>query len=253
MFKRLLAALFLAVLFAPPAYADVAAPAMQGGFDKGLKAYNAQDWRDAVILLRPLADAGDARAMVLLGNMYENGYGLVLSHAEAMRLYKRAAIGKNNTAAMNAVAAMYVDGQGVPADIRTARAWFRRSALLGDQTGALFYAIILYQGSKNPRNPAKPHLDKAYKWYKICAAGKQNPGYAKACARAAAGLAAKFLKKDAVAALDKEAASWKPLEAKDLGPPPPDPQTPQAAVKKPSAPTPKRRDTGAIHPYPVLP
>ncbi|MDE2337570.1 MAG: sel1 repeat family protein [Alphaproteobacteria bacterium] len=220
----------------------------------GQKAYNAQQWQTAVTELRPLADAGDVRAMILLANMYENGYGLVVSHTEAMRLYKRAAISGNNPQAMDAVGAMYVDGRGVTPDLKTARAWFLRSASLGDQTGALFSAIILYEGNKNIFNPATPDLPEAYKWYRICAAETQKPAYAKACARAAEGLAKKFLKKGEAARLDKEAASWKPVVPKDLGPAPPDPVPPsKAELRNRVLRTLKRQDTPAVRPDPVLP
>ena len=255
MLKRMVIALALVLLFAPPARADFAA---------GLKAYNARDWRGAIINLRPLADQGDARALLIIGNMYRNGYGVLQNRAEAMKLYKRAA-GMNNTQAMNAVGAMYVDGQGAQPDIKTARAWFRRSALLGDQTGAVFYGIILFQGNSNPDNPFQPDFAKAYKWYKICAAEKQNPGYTKVCAHVADALAHRYLKKEQADKIDREVAAWKPLAAKDLGPAPSDqaPKTEQAPklkeippriiINKLALPTQKQPEKNAPRPAGLLP
>ncbi len=256
MSKRLFIALALLLLSASPARADFAA---------GIKAYNMRDWRGAIVNLRPLANAGDARAMILLANMYHDGYGVLQNRTEAMKLYKRAALEANNTQAMNAVAAMYVSGEGTAPNLLAAAGWFRRSALLGDQTGALFYGIILFQGNNAPNNFFPPDFAKAYKWYKICAGEKQNPGYTKICAHVADALAHKYLKKKQIEEIDKAAAAWKPLQPKDLGPPPPDqppekappeklmPPPPRITINPPVLPKPKSPKKNAPRPAELMP
>jgi hypothetical protein len=222
MLKHILLIAALLSITASPAFAD---------FDAGKKAYDKKDWSTAIKELRPLAEAGDDRAMVVLGNMYNDGLGIIPSHKEAMALYKRAATEKNNTQGMDAVGAMYVSALGVDQNLQTALAWFHRSAMLGDQTGAFFYATIIFEGNKTPPNQVTPDLYHAYVWFKIAAAEKQNAKLQPIAAKFAKALAAKMLKADQVASADKEVAAWKPSDVKDLGPVPPDPPPAPAPVQ----------------------
>jgi len=227
MLQRILLILFLITLTAP-AFA---------GFDEGKKAYDKKDWKTAITELRPLAEAGDDRAMILLANMYSDGYGVVPSHEEALKLYKRAAIEKNNPQAMDALGAAYVSALGVDQNLQTALQWFKRSAELGDQNGAFFYAAIQVQGNKTRPNEIQPDFYNAYKWFRIAAAETQSKIFQYYSAQFAQGiLAKKLLTFDQAAKADKEAAAWKPVAVKDLGPPPADPpQAPQIPVPVPAS------------------
>ena len=168
---------------ASPAFAD---------FDAGKKAYDKKDWLTAIQQLRPLAEAGDDRAMVILGNMYSNGgFGVMASHTEALSLYCRAATEKNNAQAMDVIGAMYVSGFGVNQNLQIALQWFNRSALLGDQIGAFYYATIQLQGNKTPPNQLTPDIYSAYKWYKIAAAENQYAKFQDTAAKIAQGIITK--------------------------------------------------------------
>jgi len=241
MLKYILTIAALLSLAVSPAFA---------GFDEGKKAYDKKDWATAIKELRPLAETGDDRAMVILGNMYNDGLGIIPSHKEAMSLYKRAATEKNNTQAMDAVGAMYVSAVGVDQNLETALAWFHRSAMLGDQAGAFFYATILYEGNKTPPNKLAPDLYHAYIWFKIAAAEKQNAKLQAVCARFAQGLATKMLLGGQVIEGDKEVAAWKPVDIKTLGPVPPDPP-PAPAPAMNSVPKPKAQDKPLPHSEPL--
>ncbi len=245
MLKYILTIAVLLSFMATPAFA---------GFDEGKKAYDKKEWAKAIKELRPLAEAGDDRAMIILGNMYEGGLGIIPSHSEAMRLYKRAATEKNNTEAMDAVGGMYVSALGVDQNLETALAWFHRSAMLGDQTGAFFYATILFEGNKTAPNKLAPDLYQAYVWYKIAAAEKQNAKMQSVCARLAQGLSNKMLLGDQVEKANKEIAAWKPVTVKDLGPvpvdPPQAPQQPKADPKN-SVPSPKALERLLPHSDPI--
>lgn len=194
---RILALLFL---FTTPALA---------GYDEGHAAFARKDWARAIAELRPAAEAGDDRALFLLGRMYLDGNGVVSSPSEALGLYRRAAE-KNNTEAMISIAALHQGGIGVKKDPAAARAWFGRAAALGNQAAAFLYAIALFQA--DPPDPAG-----AYKWLKIAAAGK---GYAKVAEAAAAALppVANRLTSVERLRLDKEAAAWQPAAPATLGP-----------------------------------
>lgn len=211
----LLVLLFLSLLASPAC----------AGFEEGKNAYNRKDWVGAITELRPLAEVGDDRAMIIIANMYNDGLGVIQSPAEAFSLYKRAA-GKNNTEAMVAIAALYTSGEGVDQNLNTAAQWFLRAANLGDQTGAFFYATILFRGNKSPTDDIKPDLYNSYKWFRIAAKEKQYPKYQQAAEELAKRVAEKFLPAEDVARADKEAASWKPIDVSSLGPAPADPAVP---------------------------
>lgn len=208
--------LFLLVaFFAIPARAD---------FDAGRAAYNKKEWREAILHLRPLAEKGDDRAMILLGNMYKEGYGVIRNDEEAFELYQRAALGHDNTEAMVAMASMYTSGLGVPRSVTTAKKIFERAALLGDQTGAFFYASILFRGNNHPADDLKPDLEAAYKWLKIAGKQKAYPKFTNAALEMATQMEQKHLNTEQVQRLSAEADVWRPLTAKELGPfsvPPP--------------------------------
>ena len=243
--RILLISFFLA--FSSPAFA---------GFDEGKQAYDKKDWLTAIKELRPLAERGDDRAMILLANMYAGGYGVVPSHEESLALYKRAAIEKSNPQAMDAVGAAYVSATGVDQNLATALEWFHRSAKLGDQMGAFFYASILVQGNKTAPNKIQPDPYAAYKWFKIAAANPQNPTFQQYSDKIAQGIIAKkMLTPEEIVKVEKEVAAWKPIEAKDLGPVPVDPpQTPKKPVPVPekestvkSLPPPAATDKPLMH------
>jgi TPR repeat protein len=161
-----------------------------------------------------------------------------------MALYKRAATEKNNPQAMDVVGAMYFSALGVDQNIQTALQWFHRSAMLGDQIGAFFYATLLYQGNKTEPNKLEPDLYNAYKWYKIAATENENAVFKKDAATFARSLSERKLSADQVAKADKEIADWKPVDIKNidqaLGPVPEDPPqapTPPPAPVKSASPT----------------
>lgn len=206
-FAAVFAALFIA--FAAPA---------QAGFEDGKAAYDMQRWRDAILTLRPLAENGDARALVLLGNMYSEGLGVAQDHGEAFISYRRAA-SYGNADGMVAVATFYKNGLGVEVNDPLAIKWFERAAKSGHQAGAFFYAIELYQGSKGENFDLKPDHPQAYQWMRVAAQGKNFPAMAEAADRAAREIAKKLIPEE-VSAGDKAAKDFKPVPFADLGPAP---------------------------------
>jgi hypothetical protein len=196
----------------------------QAGFAEGQDAYNKKNWKQVIIELRPLAEAGDDRAMMLIGNMYNEGFGVIKSPSEAINLYKRAAI-LNNTEAMLSIAAMYTSGIGVQKNMNTALKWFERAALLDNQVGAFFYATILYRGNNSPADDIKPDHYNAYKWYKIVAISKKFPKFSNLARDLALAMTKDKISAADSAKADKEALEWKPVDPATLGPIPPDPQS----------------------------
>lgn len=195
------------------------APA-HAGFDEGLMSYNKKDWQGAIVNLRPAAEQGDDRAMVILANMYHDGLGVQKDVKESFRLYHRAAE-KHNPAAMLATASMYQQGDGVPANSRLAIDWFKRSADLGHQTGAFFYAMAIYQGSRGKTFDIKPDNVAAYQYLRLAAKNGGNENITRAASALADTLAQRLTGEEMTRATQK-IAEWKPVAPENIGPLPED-------------------------------
>ena len=105
-----------------------AGPALAGGPEDGLAAYNAGDYATALRLCRPLAEQGDAQAQYLLGRMHEKGRGVDRDFSAAARWYRMAAE-RNHHESQYRLAVAYAYGLGdLAQDDAQAIAWLRRSA-----------------------------------------------------------------------------------------------------------------------------
>jgi hypothetical protein len=103
------------------------AAAAWAGIDEGVAAYDEGDYTTAMAELRPLADAGDARAQFYLGEIYEGGLGVAQNDAKALEWYRRAAE-QGLAKAQYHLGLLYEIGGNVPRDYATAAAWHRRAA-----------------------------------------------------------------------------------------------------------------------------
>lgn len=131
-----------------------------GELGKGTRAFEAGDYAVALDALQPLAKEGDPDAMNMLGQMYENGWGLEQDIERAKQLYNRGAAQghlasvnslralKNkeyqvelqqvrpaaeagDAAAQNRLGEMYEFGYGVQRDAAQALRWYRMAAEQG--------------------------------------------------------------------------------------------------------------------------
>ncbi|MDB5606046.1 MAG: sel1 repeat family protein [Bradyrhizobium sp.] len=116
--RRSLSAVLLVLLFGAGAtqmaYADALA--------RGNAAYSRGDYVRAVRELSPLAQRGNPRALVLLGFMYEHGFGAPQAYDAAADLYTRAAV-QGNPFAQSMLGLMYDKGHGVPQNVVLAYKW----------------------------------------------------------------------------------------------------------------------------------
>lgn len=215
--RRLFVSVFGLLLWLPVLWLLVATPAM-ADFAAGKKAYDTAQWEEAILNLRPAAEVeNDPRAMVLLGNMYVDGFGVIRDPAEAFLLYRRAArLGLPE--AMVLLGGMYQQGLSVAANLPRALLWYDRAARAGAQNGAFLLAGHLYQGYKSESADIKPDHPVAYQWFLVAARGG-NPAIAKAANEAASAMA-DTLDPQARAAAEAFAAGFKPLKPEDLGPSP---------------------------------
>lgn len=237
MLTRLLTIVFIAALaFAPaPVLASAAkenpadskkkaekektpAELREEAFGRGKRAYDRGDWLKAIANLRPLAEYGDTRAMILLGNMYSNGSGVTKDLKESFALYHRAAVA-NSLDGMVAIAAMYQTGMGIGVNTRLAIGWYERAARLGSQAGALFYGIHQFQGSKGSTYDLKPDHEAAYKWFRIAATRGDDRKIRANAFSLAKRLEAK-LPPDRVIEINNFVKEWAPDTLEMLGPNP---------------------------------
>lgn len=240
MLKRLLlSSVLLAALTAPvfAAAPSTSAPTMveageqaaaNATFNLGKKAYDEKRWIQAIYYMRPLAESGDERAMIILANMYSIGLGVAQDYKQAFSLYHKASL-RNNTDATVAVAAMYQKGLGIPRNMRLATEWYARAARLGHRVGALYYALNLYKGNKGKtaNDELKPDHPLAYKWALIVSLHAKDEQTQKV-AKELADRLAKLLTPEQLAIGQQDAVAWKDETPEQIGAFPSEAATPAA-------------------------
>ena len=80
--------------------------------EEGVAAYDAKDYADALRILRPLAEAGEAEAQYYLGEMYSNGLGIAQDYDEALQWY-RLAVEQGHPGGQVGLGYLYGNGNGV--------------------------------------------------------------------------------------------------------------------------------------------
>ncbi|HIJ43845.1 MAG TPA: hypothetical protein HPP75_07700 [Rhodospirillaceae bacterium] len=98
-----------------------------GHLDAVRKALDHGDTDAALDDLRPLAEKGDTKAQVLLGDLFLKGQGVPHNYSMAWQWYQRAALAGNAQAQFK-LANMYRKGLGVPYYLSKAVEWYGRAA-----------------------------------------------------------------------------------------------------------------------------
>lgn len=133
-------------------------------FETADAAYRDAEYAKALDLVRPLADAGDARAQALLGVMHYRGRGVAQDYDEAVKWFRRAA-DQNEVAGLFYLGFMYSEGQGVPQDFAESAKWFGLAAERGDPGSQYNLALSLAKGETG-----QPDNVNAYMWFNLAAA-----------------------------------------------------------------------------------
>ena len=110
---------------APPTPAQQLAAAEQ--------AFGSKRDADAVALLKPLAEAGNVRAELKMGDAYAEGRGVERNLTAAEQWYEKAAL-VGDTDAMLKLGAMFATGNGVARNNNLAYIWYGTAAGLGSST-----------------------------------------------------------------------------------------------------------------------
>lgn len=96
----------------------------------GLAAYYLEDYEQALKILRPLAEDGEAEAQDLLGRMYERGHGVTQDGQRALELYRLAADQGYPAAQVN-LGWLFALGEGVTQDLIVAHMWWNVASANG--------------------------------------------------------------------------------------------------------------------------
>ena len=113
----------------------------------------------ARILLEEATAAGDAKAQVDLGLLYENDKWQLHDPAKSVDWYEKGAA-NGETYAMTRLGKLYEEGRGVPCDFEKAFEYYRRAAINGDLAG-MGKLAGLYE---NGRGTLQDHAS-AREWY----------------------------------------------------------------------------------------
>jgi TPR repeat protein len=116
--RRRLAAAVLAGLFTTGAMTSAHADALA----RGTAAYSRGDYNRAARELTPLAQRGNARALGLLGFLYEHGFGEPQIYSVAADLYTQGAV-QGDPFSQAMLGLMYDKGHGVPLNFVLAYIW----------------------------------------------------------------------------------------------------------------------------------
>jgi len=154
---------------------------------------------DAAKWLERAAEQGLPVAQYRLGTLYERGRGVPADAVKALHWYELAAQAGNRKA-MHNLAVAYASGSGTQKNLAEAARWFSKAASLGLSDSQFNLAVLYERGLGVPQS-----LLDAYKWYAIAAAAGDTESKARIDALATQ------ISADDRAAAQKAADAFKPL------------------------------------------
>jgi uncharacterized protein len=142
---RLLFVLLLAVSLAMPGRTDPGAKA------RGLAAFSAARYAEALQEWERAADASDGEAALYIGLLHDLGRGVVQDARMALNWYERAAA-LGNAIAMFNIGVLYDSGTGVRRDGAMAADWYRKAASVGMPRADYALGLMYMTGDGVPRD-----------------------------------------------------------------------------------------------------
>ena len=110
--------------------------------ENGIKAFKAQKYTEALNLLQPLANHGNAEAQCIIGNIYHLGLGVEKNGSEALKWYLKSAK-QGDPIASNNLAGIYLMGDcGVIPNQEQAIEWYKLSQEKGFIKNPLFEKML---------------------------------------------------------------------------------------------------------------
>lgn len=133
-------------------------------YEDGVAAYKSGNFPQAYAALLPIATAGDPLAQFYIASMYDEGEGVELDDAEAVKWYRMSAEQGDADAQVN-LGLMYSEGEGVSEDDTEALRWFRKAAAQNDADAQYLLGRIHQMGNGVDEDAAE-----ALRWYRLSAA-----------------------------------------------------------------------------------
>ena len=137
--------------------------------EDGVAAYRQGDFTAAMRLLRPLADAGDAKAEFHLGRMYALGQGVGQDPRQAVAWYRKAAE-HGDAEAEFVLGVMSLDRSGASQDAGQAVAWLRKAADKGVFNAQFRLGMMYAKGASG----LEPDPIAARMWLSLAAERAEN-------------------------------------------------------------------------------
>lgn len=137
--------------------------------DAAVQAYLRGEFNRAAMLLRPIAQGGDAQAQTYMGILYERGKGVPKDYAESAKWYRLAAV-QGKADAQKHLADMYRKGNGVSQDFAQAVIWYTKAAEQGVQAAQYNLGQLYANGEGIERDYVR-----SYMWFNIAAISGNAP------------------------------------------------------------------------------
>ncbi|MFC7333167.1 SPOR domain-containing protein [Rhodocista pekingensis] len=150
----LLPGLLLAAAVAGACLLPALAPAARADMETGRTAFRAGDMAAALTEFRKEAEAGNAEAQYLVGQMTALGQGTARDVPGGLVWLERAAAA-GNVEAMTAAGSLYASGDGVKADFGRAFALLRPAAEAGDAEAQNNLGVLYYFGLGTEPDPVQ--------------------------------------------------------------------------------------------------
>ena len=128
-------------------------------FEKGMAAYDAEDYATALQELKKAAEQGHAKAQFNLAQIYSNvvGRGVPQDDKEAVKWYRLAAE-QGQAQAQNNLGFMYANGEGVIQDDKEAVKWYRLGAEQGYASAQNNLGFMYGTGTGVPQDNVYSHM-----------------------------------------------------------------------------------------------
>ncbi len=130
-------------------------------YQQGLDAYNSADYETALAKWQLPADSGDANSQFGLGQMYGNGFGVMMDDDQAIKYYGLAVEQGHGQAQCN-LGVMYQNGWGVTQSDEEAARLFTLAAEQGVTEAQIAVGRMFSLDYSDAYDPVQ-----AYKWFSI--------------------------------------------------------------------------------------
>jgi hypothetical protein len=132
-------------------------------FEDGVAVFGRHDYAAAMRIFGPLADNGSARAAYYMGRMYDHGWGVPQSSAQAATWFRKAA-DQGHAPSESSLGYYYLWGDGVPRDYAEAMKWSLKAAKQGEPDAQSRLGLIYERGYGVPQDYII-----AYMWFAVSA------------------------------------------------------------------------------------